>query len=108
MNESPANNGQELSFEVFAAKDSDGDFTGLMMSVPVRCGLKQADTLRINGEVAVAMRKGTVLAVNLPIFSKTICTQFAVLAQSGQRLAVAEFLALGLFDSYFLNVEIVS
>lgn len=96
-----------LSVEVFAAKDSDGKFTGLMMTVPPRCGLKQADTLRVSGLAVVAMRKNVVLSVDLPNLSESSCAHFAELARSGQRLAVAEFKALGLLDAYFLDVDVV-
>lgn len=96
-----------LSVEVFAAKDSAGALTGVMMTVPCRCGLNQADSLRIDGLVMLAMRGVAVLPVDLPPLSVESRSAFLALAGSGQRLAVAEFKAGGLLDSYFLNLTFV-
>lgn len=106
MGETPAGDGV-LSIEVFAAKDSAGTFTGLMVSVPPRCGLKEADTLRLTGLRVVAMRGRSALPISIPDLSEDSRAKFVSLAASGQRLAVAEFMVLGLFDAYFLNVDVV-
>ena len=96
-----------FSVEVFAAKDSAGVFTGVMMSVPCRCGLNKADTLRIEGFSMIAMRGQSVLPVDFPNLTHECLSSLVSLAKSRQRLAVAEFTASGLFDSYFLGVDVV-
>ena len=97
----------ELSVEVFAAKDSGGRLTSLMMSVPCQCGLKEADTLRIDGFVMLAMRGVAVLSVDLPALSVESRADFLAWADAGQRLTVGEFKASGMLDSYFLNLTFV-
>ena len=96
-----------LSIEVFAAKDSAGEFTGLMITVPPHCGLKEADALRVSGQRVVALRGRSVLSISIPDLSEDSRAKFVALAASGQRLAVAEFMVLGLFDAYFLDVVVV-
>lgn len=96
-----------LSVEVFAAKDSAGALTGLMMTVPCRCGLNRADTLRIDGHMVIAMREQTVLPIDFSALTAGVRSNLISLAQSGQRLAVAEFTALGMLDAYFLNLVVV-
>ena len=95
-----------LSVEVFAAKDSAGVLTGVMMTVPCRCGLKQADSLRIDGPTVMAMRERTILPIDFASLTAEVRANLISLAQSGQRLAVAEFTALGMLDAYFLNVVV--
>lgn len=75
--------------------------------MPPRCGLKNADTLRVRGTRLVALRGQSMLRIVLPDLSEESKTKFVALAASGQRLAVAEFMVLGLFDAYFLGVDIV-
>lgn len=103
----PVNESGVIPIEVFAAKDSAGEFTGVMMAVPKRCGLKQADTLRIDGTLLMAIRERSILPVDLPEMSEQSRANLIAMAHSGQRLAVAEFTALGLFDAYFLKLEVV-
>ena len=95
-----------LSVEVFAAKDSSGSLTGLMMTVPCRCGLNRADTLRIDGHTVMAMRDQTVLPIDFSALTAEVRSNLMALAQSGQRLAVAEFTALGMLDAYFLTLVV--
>lgn len=97
-----------LSVEVFAAKDSAGFLTGLMMAVPCRCGLKQADSLRIHGTTMIAMREQTILPIDFSTLTTEVRTNLTSLAQSNQRLTVAEFTAIGVFDAYFLNLIVAS
>lgn len=95
-----------LPVEVFAAKDSAGSLTGLMMTVPCRCGLNRADTLRIDGHTVMAMRDQTVLPIDFSALTAEVRSNLMALAQSGQRLAVAEFTALGMLDAYFLTLVV--
>ena len=97
-----------LSVEVFAAKDSAGTLTGVMMAVPCRCGLKQADSLRIDGFSMMAMREQTILPIDFSTLTSDVRSNLKTLAQSGQPLAVAEFTAIGLLDAYFLKLVVVS
>lgn len=92
-----------LSFEVFSSADDAGRSV-LMMAVPCRCGLRQADVLRISGLVMVAMRARSILPVDFPLLSDGVRAKLVALAERGEKLAVGEFTALGLFDSYFLDV----
>jgi len=92
-----------LSVEIFSSADVAGRPI-LMMAVPCRCGLRQADTLRISGLVMVAMSARSVLPVDFPTLTDGVRAKLVALARSGERLAVGEFTALGLFDSYFLDV----
>lgn len=96
-----------LSVEFFAAKDASGVLTGLIMSAPCRCGLNQADSLRVDGLVMLAMYGPDVLAVDLPLLSVQSRSDLLSWSRSGQRLGVAEFKAGGMLDSYFLNVTFV-
>lgn len=96
-----------LSVEVFAAKDSAGVLSGVMMAVPCRCGLKKADSLRIDGATVMAMREQTVLPLDFAALTAEVRSHLISLAQSGQRLAVAEFTAVGMLDAYFLNLVVV-
>lgn len=44
-----------MSVEFFAANDpQDGSVSGITMAVPCRCGLIEADTLRVHGLVMLA------------------------------------------------------
>jgi hypothetical protein len=96
-----------LPVEVFAAKDSSGQDTGVFIAAPCRCGLKQADTLRVDGLALMALRNRSILPIDLPNLSVQSRASLAVAAQSAQRVPVAEFTATGLFDGYFLNLEVV-
>lgn len=92
-----------LSLEFFSAADAAGRSI-MAMAVPCRCGLKQADTLRISGLVMVAMQARSILPVDFPELTEGVRTKLVALARNGERLAVGEFTALGLLDAYFLNV----
>ena len=96
-----------LSIEVFAAKDSLGTLK-VMLTVPCRCGLKSADTLRIDGSTMVAMRARSILPLDFPALTIGSREKLAYLAALGQRLAVGEFTPLGLSDAYFLEVVVGS
>jgi hypothetical protein len=100
------NDDQVLSVEVFAAKDFAGELTGIILAVPRMCGLKRADTLRIDGLSVMAMESRSVLPVDLPDLSPQSRQDMLTLARAGKRLAVAEFTALGLFDAYYLDLAI--
>ena len=94
--------------EVFAAKDASGGFGGVMLSVPARCGLKQADTLQIDKDRMFAIRRRSVLPMDLPRLTEQSRAGLIAHAARGQQLPVAEFTPLGLLDAYFLNLDIVS
>lgn len=92
-----------LAVEFFTSKDS----RGIVMSVPVRCGLRQADTLRVSGETMVAMNGRVVLSLDLPKLNLASRDLLIGLAAKGKVLPVGEFMGRGLVDSYFLNVVVV-
>lgn len=96
-----------LSVEVFAAKDSAGMPAGVMLSAPCKCGLNQADTLRIDGLVMMAVRDRSILPIDLPNLTEQSRAGLLILARLGQRLAVAEFTALGMLDAYFLKLDVI-
>lgn len=93
-----------LSFESFAAKDANGHLAGLMLSVPHGCGLEQADTLRVNGLTVLAMRNQSVLPLDFANLMPATRADFLALSKTGQRIAVAEFTAIGLANAYFLKL----
>jgi hypothetical protein len=93
--------GGTVPMEVFAAKDSP---LAVFLAVPRHCGLKEADTLRIDGVTVLAMRSRSILPIDFPELTQQSADRLAALAHGGQQLAVGEFGALGLFDSYFLTV----
>jgi hypothetical protein len=92
-----------LSVEYFAAKDNEG----LIMTVPPRCGLNQADTLRVSGLSVHALKDGSVLPVDLPDINESVRAKLLALFSGGYRLPVAEFFARGLVDAYPLNIIII-
>lgn len=96
-----------LPVEFFAAKDNAGLLSGLIMSVPCKCGLKRADTLRIDGLSMVALQARSILPIDLPELSKDSKERLVALAKTGNQLPVAEFMARGLFDAYFLKLVLV-
>ncbi len=97
-----------MSVEFFAANDpQDGSVSGIMMAVPCRCGLIEADTLRVDGLVMLAMKGPSVLNIDLPDLTPASLANLQAWAQSGAQLAVAEFSATGLSNSYFLELKIV-
>lgn len=95
-----------IPIEVFAAKDPSGALHGMMMTVPVGCGLKQADTLRIHGMQLLAMERRSILPIDLPKLNEESLNDLVETAKLGRPLAVGEFTALGLADSYLLTLEV--
>lgn len=93
-----------LPFESFAAKDAEGQLVGLMLSVPHGCGLEQADSLRVSGLSMLATRNHSVLPLDFANLTLTTLANFRALAKTGQRVAVAEFTAIGLANAYFLKL----
>lgn len=93
-----------VPFESFAAKDSDGELAGLMLSVPHNCGLAQADSLRISGQTLLAVRNHSVLPLDFAKLTHEARADLFSLAVTGQRVAVAEFTAIGLVNAYFLKL----
>lgn len=97
-----------ISMEVFAAKDVSGELQGIMLSVPVDCGLKHADTLRIHGRRLLAIDHLSILPIDFPELDEA---GLQVLAETATRhgvIAVGEFTPLGLADNYLLALEIGS
>lgn len=92
-----------VSLEIFAAKDSDQ----IMLSVPLKCGLKNADTIYIKDKHMVAMRNNSILPIDFPELSETIKNTLVGFSRSDRELPVGEFLSVGLVDAYFLKVVIV-
>lgn len=97
-----------LSVEFLAAKEpQDGSVSGVMMTVPCECGLSEADTLRVDGLIMLAMKEQAVLNIDLPDLTPACRANLAALAEGGAQLAVAEFTARGLSNSYFLDLKMV-
>lgn len=92
-----------ISVEYFAAKDNDG----LIMSVPQRCGLSKATTLKVDGLSMVAMNGGDILPIDMPELTSELRDKLVYIASNGFKLHVGEFMARGLFDAYSLNVDII-
>lgn len=97
-----------ISIEVFAAKDPSGALQGIMVAVPVGCGLKQADTLRIHGSRLLAMERRSILPIDLPEVDEASLRDLIATANQRRQLAVGEFTALGLADSYLLALEVAA
>ena len=91
-----------LSVEIFAAKDGAGVF----IAAPHRCGLKDADTLQVDGLSMVAIKNGSILPVDLPDLGDKERSYLLKYSESRRLLPVGEFLARGLADSYFLKLII--
>ncbi len=92
-----------LSVEYFAAKDQ----LGLIMTVPSKCGLKQADTLRIEGLSMVALQEQAILPIELPDLTESVRAKLEALSAKGYQLPVGEFVARGLVDAYSLRIVII-
>ena len=103
----PSPNTDVVSVEFFASSDPDGSITGVMMAVPCRRGLREADTLRLDRKIMTAMRGTSVLPIDLPDLEDRDRKMLVSLVRAGQDLAVGEFTARGLLDSYFLTLNIV-
>ncbi len=95
-----------IPVEIFAAKDSSGTLQDVMLSVPVNCGLKYADSLRIQGRRLLALDQQTILPIDLPLLEATHVEDLVATATRHGQIAVAEFTALGLFDNYLLKLEV--
>ncbi len=95
-----------LSFETFAAKDIHGRLEGFMLVVPPRCGLKQADSLRLSGSTFLALHDRSVLPLTFAELTPAALMAVLDFSRQGKRLPVAEFTASGLLDSYFLTVVV--
>lgn len=93
---------ETLSVEFFAAKDTPD----VIMAVPLKCGLNQADTLRIDGLFVVALQARSILPIDFPALNEASRARLVALSRLGRRLPVGEFMGLGLVDSYFLDVVI--
>ena len=93
-----------LPFEIFAAKDAGGVTAGIFLSVPYRCGLREADTLRLEGRYLVALQFKSIMPLDFDPLSEGDCERLATWVQTGKPLPVAEFMARGLYDAYFLNL----
>lgn len=91
-----------LDVEIFAAKDR----TKLFMSAPAECGLKHADTLRVDGHTMMAMKNTDILPIDLPQLSDQNKCDLESLHKRGKKLTIAEITALGLYDAYALNVVV--
>jgi hypothetical protein len=96
-----------IPIEVFAAKDEGGHLRGVMLSVPVDCGLRRADTLRVHGSHLIPMAGRSVLAIDLPSLDEETLQVVRQAASEGGKIAVGEFTALGLADSYLLALDVV-
>lgn len=94
--------------EVFAAKNATGDVIGVLIAVPQRCGLKQADTLQIDKDMVFALSKRSVLPIDLPRLSTESRNSLIAHSTTGKKLPVAEFTPLGVLDSYLLNLVVIS
>lgn len=95
-----------ISFEVFAAKDPESSaLQGVLMSVPVNCGLSHADTLVLHGPQLLAMEKGRVLPIDFPPLDLKNQEDFEETLKTAGVIAIAEFNALGISDSYLLKLE---
>lgn len=97
-----------IPIEVFAAKDEVGAYKGAMLAAPVGCGLKQADTLRIHGARLIALEARSMLPIDLPLLDETSRRALVEAAAREGTIAVGEFTALGLADSYMLALELVT
>lgn len=95
-----------ISFEVFAAKDSvTGALLDILLTVPVNCGLHQADTLRLHGAQLLAIEKGSVLPIDFPPLDLVNQRAMEATLHSAGVIAVAEFCAMGMTDNYLLKLE---
>lgn len=95
-----------ISVEVFAAKDPSGALLGILLSVPVDCGLKQADTLRIHASRLFAMEQLSILPIDFPELDEASVQDLTETAKRHGVVAVGEFTPLGLADSYLLTLEV--
>lgn len=97
-----------IPIEVFAAKDPSGALQGIMITAPVGCGLRQADTLRIHGTRLLALQRRSILPIDFPEVDEVSLRHLVESAKLRGQLAVGEFTALGLADSYLLALEVAA
>ncbi len=95
-----------IPIEVFAAKDPSGALQGIMITVPVGCGLKQADTLRIHGTQLLPLERRSILPIDLPKVDEESLKDLLEMAKQGRPLAIGEFTAVGLADCYLVTLEV--
>lgn len=100
--------GELLAVEIFAAKDADVTGAGVFLAVPRKCGLWEADTLRINGLAMVALQRKSIMPIDFPPLTESVREKLVAWAATRKPLPVAEFMAHGLYDAYYLNVLVVS
>lgn len=103
-----AENNGLLAAEIFAAKDVDGTIGEIFMAVPCKCGLWDADTLRIDRQSMVALQRKSIMPIDFPPLTESVRAKLIARAATGQPLPVAEFLARGLYDAYYLNLVVAS
>jgi hypothetical protein len=97
-----------LPIEVFAAKGPDGQTATIVLAAALDCGLRGADTLRVDGNRLVPLRGGVVLPLTLPALDATSLEWVRSAARSAGRLSVGEFTALGLAHSYELALQVMA
>lgn len=97
-----------LSIEVFAAKDSEGADADMFMAVSCKCGLREAEALRIDGLSMVAVQHKSIMPIDFPPLDESVRGKLVAWAKTGKPLPVAEFMARGLYDAYFVNVVVAS
>lgn len=95
-----------IPIEVFAAKDPSGVLQGILLSVPVDCGLKHADKLRIHATRLLAMERLSILPIDFPELDEASVQDLTETANRHGVIAVGEFTPLGLADSYLLTLEV--
>ncbi len=96
-----------LSFETFAAKEADGSLSKFMLVVPARCGLKHADSIRVDGNSVLALANRSILPLDFSELTPSALASILEFSLLGKLLPVAEFTASGLLTSYFLEIVIV-
>lgn len=95
-----------VAVEIFAAKDAQGADGDLFLAVSRECGLRNADSLLLDGDRMVAMRAQSVLPIDFPPLSDSGRSRLLAWSEKGKPLPVAEFAARGVFDAYFLNLVV--
>ncbi|CAG0957612.1 hypothetical protein RHDC4_00490 [Rhodocyclaceae bacterium] len=97
-----------LSIEVFAAKDTVGVDPDMFMAVSCKCGLREAEALRIDGNSLVALQHKSIMPIDFPPLSTEVRAKLLAWAQTGKPLPVAEFMARGVYDAYFVDLVVAS
>lgn len=94
----------KVAVEFFAAKGTKE--AALFMSVPHQCGLSDADTVMLNGNQMLAMRQQSILSIDFSPLSDDGRANLLALADADRQLLVAEFMASGLANAYFLDLVV--